>query len=564
MKNCVIWTRVSTKRQEDNGGSLDDQRCKCEEFAKQNGYKIKGYFGGTHESAKTPGPMLKEMYQAIRKDKTITHLIISAVDRFSRSVAQGATIIANLMQLKVVIVEAASGVDSSTREGMMMIHFKLGLAEWDNGNRTDKFTSGRKHCLESGVYCGSAKPLGYDKHGKSMGTTFTINDKGRLIAKAFRWKLQGMANYQILSRLSTFGLDMSKQKLHKILTNPFYAGKIRHKMLDGKLVDGNQPKIISYEDFLRVQEILSGRTGVYKHKKETPRFPLKRHVICSKDHTPFTAYTVNKKNIDYYKCNLNGCKTNVSAKKLHSRYEDVLRFYNIPDALCPILHGVISSMMCSENEEQRKNETLLKKQKTECLNKLKTCKMRFGMGDIDEDVYQTTNEMLQEKLDKIELELAKCRKDLSNLDGDVDEVLSMCCKLDSLWKDSSLETSQKLQNLLFPDGILWDKEKDDYRTFNENEALAVIARVSSSYKNKKEDFPEEKSSKVNLCARRDSNPHASRHQILSLARLPITPRAQCFWVSECKDRQKNGITKLLLSFYPKRKTECFPKIFFVK
>ena len=37
-----------------------------------------------------------------------------------------------------------------------------------------------------------------------------------------------------------------------------------------------------------------------------------------------------------------------------------------------------------------------------------------------------------------------------------------------------------------------------------------------------------------------------------------------FLVSECKVRQKNGITKLLLSFYPKRKTECFPKIFFVK
>ena len=344
-----------------------------------------------------------------------------------------------------------------------------------------------------------------------MGTTFTINDKGRLIAKAFRWKLQGLANHQILSRLSTFGLDMSKQKLHKILTNPFYAGKIRHKMLDGKLVDGNQPKIVSYEDFLRVQEIMSGRTGVYKHKKETPRFPLKRHVLCSKDHTPFTAYTVKKKNIDYYKCNLNGCKTNVSAKKLHNRYEDVLRFYNIPDALKPILHGVVSTMMLSENEEQERQEIVLKKQKTECLNKLKTCKMRFGMGDIDEDVYQTTNEMLQEKLDKIELELAKCRKDLSNLDGDVNEVLAMCCKLDCLWKDSSLETSQKLQNLLFPEGILWDKEKDDYRTFNENEALAVIARVSSSYENKKEDFPEEKSSKVNLCARRDSNPHASRH-----------------------------------------------------
>ncbi len=27
-----------------------------------------------------------------------------------------------------------------------------------------------------------------------------------------------------------------------------------------------------------------------------------------------------------------------------------------------------------------------------------------------------------------------------------------------------------------------------------------------------------------LCGRRDSNPHALRHQILSLARLPIPPR----------------------------------------
>jgi len=31
-----------------------------------------------------------------------------------------------------------------------------------------------------------------------------------------------------------------------------------------------------------------------------------------------------------------------------------------------------------------------------------------------------------------------------------------------------------------------------------------------------------------LCAWRDSNPHALRHQILSLARLPITPHAHFF------------------------------------
>ena len=29
-KNCFIWSRVSTKHQEENGGSLDDQKCRCE------------------------------------------------------------------------------------------------------------------------------------------------------------------------------------------------------------------------------------------------------------------------------------------------------------------------------------------------------------------------------------------------------------------------------------------------------------------------------------------------------------------------------------------------------
>ena len=44
-KNCYIWTRVSTKHQEENGASLDDQKCKCEKYAHENGYTIKSQKG---------------------------------------------------------------------------------------------------------------------------------------------------------------------------------------------------------------------------------------------------------------------------------------------------------------------------------------------------------------------------------------------------------------------------------------------------------------------------------------------------------------------------------------
>ena len=51
----------------------------------------------------------------------------------------------------------------------------------------------------------------------------------------------------------------------------------------------------------------------------------------------------------------------------------------------------------------------------------------------------------------------------------------------------------------------------------------IVSGISSTYKNKTEDG---KPSSVNSCGRRESNPYASRHQILSLACLPISTRPQ--------------------------------------
>ena len=126
--------------------------------------------------------------------------------------------------------------------------------------------------------------------------------------------------------------------------------------------------------------------------------------------------------------------------------------------------------------------------------------LRFGMGEIDEEIYEMTNKDLREKLDNIERGLAECRKNLSNRDSEVGDILAMCCNLDSLWRGASLETCQKLQNLLFPNGILWDKGKDNFRTYDENEALSIIVRLSVNCQNKKEENSLENSSFVPLCA----------------------------------------------------------------
>ena len=199
-----------------------------------------------------------------------------------------------------------------------------------------------------------------------------------------------------------------------------------------------------------------------------------------------TAYTAKSKNTDYYKCNKSGCKNNISAKKLHGLCEELLNGYIIPPILWDCFREVVYSIMFKEDSEHKETMSKLKKQKSELENKLKKCKVSYGMGDIDEDVYAITVQTIQEKLAKIEIEIAKVKKNLSNLTSTVDEVVLTCCKLGGLWMNSELMLRQKKQNLLFPSGILWDKEIGNYRTFDENRALLVIQRISDSYINEKE------------------------------------------------------------------------------
>ena len=46
-----------------------------------------------------------------------------------------------------------------------------------------------------------------------------------------------------------------------------------------------------------------------------------------------------------YKCNCKGCKTNVSAKKLYGKYEELLSRYDIPQPLVNILRDIISKLI---------------------------------------------------------------------------------------------------------------------------------------------------------------------------------------------------------------------------
>ncbi|MBR4499912.1 MAG: recombinase family protein [Paludibacteraceae bacterium] len=490
-KKCVIWTRVSTQYQEENGGSLDYQKTLCEKYVEREGLTIAdvgenhGYFGGKHESAKTPGKMIKQMISIVKKDSSIRYVIVSEFDRFSRSNGQAITILEDLRSLGVIAKSAKTGFDTSTKEGFMMVRNSLNVAEWDNDNRADKFYSGRQHCYECGAYIG-VLPRGYYREGKSLNSVCYLNDEGRLIGMAFKWKIQGYSNGEILDALKARGLNITKQTLNHYFNNPMYAGKIRSKMLEGGMVDGKIEKAVSWEDWLEVQRLMSNRSGKYKQKKKKEQFPLTHHVACADCGTRFTAYSVKSKGKDYYKCNKIGCKNNVSAPEMHCKYKQLLYAYDLPMSLLLQYENIIRDMFCKHTQESANQVTLLKKRLTEVENDLKKCHLKYATDKIDSETYAVASQELKNKKANLESEIEKYSLDLSNLDEKINQVLVTCSKLGSLWDDGDLETKRKIQELVFPDGILWDREIRNYRTENRNEFFDLLDRFSISYGNKKE------------------------------------------------------------------------------
>ncbi|MBL0357848.1 MAG: recombinase family protein [Chitinophagaceae bacterium] len=84
-KTCVIYTRVSSKEQEDNS-SLASQKRHCEDFCIRKGIQIAQYFGGTYESAqKDERKEFKKMLDYVKKDRKIDSIVVYSFDRFSRS-----------------------------------------------------------------------------------------------------------------------------------------------------------------------------------------------------------------------------------------------------------------------------------------------------------------------------------------------------------------------------------------------------------------------------------------------------------------------------------------------
>jgi site-specific DNA recombinase len=492
--NDIVYTRVSSKEQAEKNLSLETQRKAMDEYSKKYNRNILAYFGGTYESAKTDGRKeFQRMLDFIKKNKgKVSQILVYSMDRFSRTGGEAIKLAADLRRKYGVTVHAVTQpTDTTNPSGVLHQNIQLLFSEYDNQLRKQKAMAGMKEKFEKGIWV-VKPPQGYDIIRINGDRKIVLNEEGKKIKKAWDWKLRGMKNDDIVAKLQSMGVKMYKQQIHKIFTNPFYCGMISHGMLNGRVVEGTHEAMISRDVFLKVNGFIrtSAKYGV-PHCKENENVPLKVFVKCSDCGEPFTGYMVKAKGLFYYKCRTKGCKCNRSAKQMHELFLKHLEKYEVKKevAKAPLLYQLEHTYekLTQGDSEQ---ELTVKSQLMEVEKRIESIEeSHFALKQMPREAFERLYVKYATEKKKIMVQMEKLAGSISNPEIYFKAAMIVSEKLTSLWGKSGIGVKERLQKLVFPEGLAYDREKGAFRTPKVNLIFELISYFSNGNGGKQKGLP---------------------------------------------------------------------------
>ena len=493
---AVIYQRVSSKEQE-FGYSPEMQTEICHRWAERNGYEVVKCFEGEHESAKTDAnrKRFNTMLSFVKDKKNrIDAVIVYSTSRFSRTGVNSFSILDELKKKGVTVFSASSSYDARTADGEMMQGFELVQARHDNAVKSRAVIDAGARALRSGHWI-TKVPMGYDMVTHKKEQTITVNSTGVLIRKAFKMKAEeNLTNEEVRMRLASMGLDLRKQRWSAIFSNIFYAGYFSHPYLEGEVIKGTQEPLVSLEIFYKVNNIVKKtHTRGYEVKSDKEYAPLLGSLkcpVCGHNLTASLSTKMRKKygkDIGYYVCSRKNCKCNVSTKKANSDFENWLDSVSLPDGIVEVLEAQLKKAFPILNKSGQEEISAIKTNLSRKESEIE--KVEYNLATASTPKIQEICEKqllkLEAEKDRIAKELDERSQEILNLDNYITFGMVLKDNILKLWQLSNLQQKRRIQNLVFPDGLVWSKENDDIEPVSKNEFLFVYTLKSMSCNEKK-------------------------------------------------------------------------------
>lgn len=486
-QNAVIYTRVSSKEQLDNM-SLETQLKSCVEFAKRYSYEVSERFGGTYESAMSDERKeFVRMINFVKKSKEkISYIIVYSIERFSRTGDNAIWLSRQLRELGITIVSVTQPIDTSNPSGVLQQNILFLFSQYDNDLRRQKCIAGMKEKLLKGEWMG-VLPMGYqfDRSGGTREQKVVFNEDAHLIKKAFMMRLRGTPNVEIAEKITKMGLRLTYKRLTETLRNPFYCGYVTHALLEGEVIKGKHMPVVSEEIFLQVNDLLNKTHTGIQHKEENDNLPMKRFIKCAECESPLTGYVRKKKlkngkvlHFHYYKCYTRGCNCNRSVKVLHDKFKDFLIPFQLKRELLPLVKKQLEITFTCLSESIETESKSMKTKLSDLNSRLEKVEDRFAEGEIERSIYEKSSNKLKAEIKQLSSELEQSSVKISNPSLLIDKSLAFACELASWWEKGDYQEKKMVQEILFPEGITFDKENDAFRTSSVNKVIELIAQLS--------------------------------------------------------------------------------------
>ena len=497
---AVIYQRVSSKEQED-GFSPETQKECCYNWAERHGYVVVKCFEGEHESAKsdTKRKRFNQMLKFVRDKKNkIDAVIVYSTSRFSRT--GSFSVVEELKKRNITVFSATSSYDARTATGEYMQGVELLNARHDNRIKGQAVKDNGAKALRSGRWIQHA-PKGYDMNTTKTQQIITVNSVGRLIAQAFEMKIkENLTNEEIRVRMKNLGLDLKKQQWSKIFSNIFYAGYFSHSFLEGELVKGPHEPLVSLDDFLGINGMLiKAHNRGYEVKLEKEYAPLLGTIkcpICGGNLTASLSTKMRKKygkDVGYYVCSRKGCKYNASTLRVNSKFADFIDGVSLPDSFDEILRTQLKKAFPILNKDRMNEMKILRTNLAKINKDLEKIEENYSIASTakEKEICMKQYTKKEAERDEILAVLDEADGSILNLEKYVGYGMNIKDNLLKLWQIANLGNKKRIQDMMFFNGIIYNKENDDIEPLSKNEFMFLFGLESMSCGDKKRNKPSE-------------------------------------------------------------------------
>ena len=155
-KIAAIYARVSTGKQEQ---SLDEQIRLLEEYCERNEYDVYEIYSETASGAKDDRKEFNRLMDDVSdgREKLFDTVIVSKLDRFSRSLQSLVNSIETLKDYDVNFISTQDNIETTTPAGKLMFHIFGALAEFERSLIMERTKIGIARAKREGLLCNRPK-----------------------------------------------------------------------------------------------------------------------------------------------------------------------------------------------------------------------------------------------------------------------------------------------------------------------------------------------------------------------------------------------------------------------